>query len=339
MRSVNSFIFNSCDIMKTRKYSWLVIIIFVGLALKSCKKEPTVSLPVVKTYAPEFVSSTVMTVGFRVESNGGSKITDCGLYVGNVASPETLGSKISIGADTGTFYVQIKGLIAATQFYMKAYAVNSKGQGLGEQEIFTTPAKILDFENNPYETVVIYTQTWMATNLKTTHYLNGDVIGTTTPPTFDISGESTPKYQWSYGGDDGYAPVYGKLYTYYTITDSRKICPAGWHIPTDADWITLENALGGATYAASFLKESGNDHWISPYNLDGANITCFTALPGGYRNFNGTFSFIGNYGFWWSSTEGDASNSWVRSMFVQSGQVSRTNFAKRNGASIRCVKD
>jgi len=325
--------------MKIRKYFWLVILIILSLTLRSCKKEPSVSLPIVKTNAPDFVSSTVMTVGFRVESDGGSKITDCGLFIGSAVSPETSGSKISIGADTGNFYVQITGLIPATQFYMKAYATNSKGQGLGDQETFNTPAKIKDFENYSYETVVIYNQTWMATSLKTTHYLNGDAIGTTTPSTFDISGESTPKYQWSYNGDDAYALVYGKLYTYYTVTDSRKICPTGWHIPTDADWITLENALGGASYAASFLKESGNAHWISPYNLDGTNITCYNALPGGYRNFNGTFSYIGNYGFWWSSTEGDASNAWVRSMFVQSGQVSRTNFAKKNGASVRCVKD
>jgi uncharacterized protein (TIGR02145 family) len=324
--------------MKIRKYSWFVILIVVSLALKSCKKEPSVSLPVVKTFAPEFVASTVMTVGFRVESDGGSKITDCGLYIGNAANPETLGSKISIGADTGSFYVQINGLIPATQFYMKAYAVNSKGQGLGEQETFTTPATIKDFENNSYETVVLYGQTWMASNLKTTHYLNGDQIATTNPSTFNISGELNPKYMWSYNGDDAYAAVYGRLYTYYTITDSRKICPTGWHIPTDADWITMENNLGGYTIAGSFLKESGTTHW-SQYNSDASNITCFNALPGGYRNTSGTFVYLGNFGYWWSSTEGDSFNAWVRSMYMQSSQVSKVNFAKFNGASVRCVKD
>jgi uncharacterized protein (TIGR02145 family) len=319
----------------------LAILLVIFVAFISCKKESKpVTSPVVTTYAPEFVASTVITVGFRVESDGGSKITDCGLYIGNAPSPETLGNKIQVASDTGSFYLYLSGLNASTQYYLKAYAINAKGTGLGEQVIFTTPAKIADYENNYYETVTIGTQSWMSSNLKTVHYMNGDPIISTVPVSFDISGESTPKYQWSYNGDDltNYT-IYGKLYTYYAVTDSRKICPVGWHVPTDNDWITLENYLGGANYAGSFLKESGNNHWIAPYNTDAYNITLFTALPGGTRSSSGTFSLLGNYGYFWSTTEADASTSWARSMFVQSSQVKRENISKKNAASVRCIKD
>jgi uncharacterized protein (TIGR02145 family) len=331
--------FIKTNIMKSLKYYWLIIIIILGLTMNSCKKEPSVALPVVKTYAPEFVSTTTITVGFRVESDGGAKISDCGLYIGDAPSPETLGSKIKIASDTGTFYVQINGLDGNSLYYMKAYAVNSKGEGLGSQVTFTTPAEIKDFDNNPYETVIIDKQVWMASNLKTTHYMNGDLISTTSAPASDITSESTPKYQWSFNGDDANASVYGKLYTYYAVTDTRKICPAGFHVPSDAEWIMLENYLGGANYAASFLKENGNSHWNSPYNTDANNVTLFRALPGGYRNTTGTFFYLKDYGFWWSSTEGDISNVWVRSMYTQSSQISRLSFAKRFGASVRCIKD
>jgi uncharacterized protein (TIGR02145 family) len=323
--------------------------IIISFTLISCKKESNIVLPTLKAYSPLFISSSTATVGFKIESKGGSKILDCGIYIGLSANPETTGTKLlvasdtpTVAIDTGTFVFQVNGLIAGTQFYMKAYAKNSKGDGLSDQVTFTAPAKIKDYDNNAYETVTIVNQMWMAENLKATHFQNGDPLGTTTVSTFDISGESTPKYQWSYNGDDGTAAVFGKLYTYYAIIDSGKICPSGWHVPTDADWMTLENTLGGYTIAGSSLKESGNAHWLSPYNIDATNVSCFKALPGGYRNStsgaNG-FSFIGNYGYWWSSTEGDASNAWIRSLFVQSAQLSRNSFSKKGGASIRCLKD
>jgi uncharacterized protein (TIGR02145 family) len=324
--------------MKTLKYFWVIAFLIMGSVFVSCKKPDHTTKPLVKTYDPLFVSSTVGTIGFRVESDGGSKILDCGIYVSQLINPETSGTKLQIGADTGIFIIQLSGLSPNTEFYMKGYAKNAKGEGLGDQVTFTTPNTVADFDNNVYETVSIGTQVWMAKNLRTTHYLNGDLIATTTPSTLDISGESTPKYQWSYNEDDANALIYGKLYTYYTITDTRNVCPAGWHIPTDAQWITLENALGGFAVAGSSLKENGTTHWTT-YNTDATNITHFKALPGGFRNGTGAFSFLNNNGYWWSSTEGDASNAWVRSMSVQSTADTRSSFLKKNGASVWCLKD
>jgi uncharacterized protein (TIGR02145 family) len=312
--------------------------LILSFVVVSCKKPDNSTKPIVKTYDPLFVSSTVGTLGYAVTSDGGSKILDCGFYVSELINPETSGTKLQIGADTGIFIIQLSGLTPNTEFYIKGYAKNAKGEGLGDQVTFTTPNTVTDYDQNVYETVTIGTQVWMAKNLRTTHFLNGDLIPTTTTPTLDISSETTPKYQWSYNGDDANALTYGKLYTYYTITDTRSVCPAGWHVPTDAQWIALENTLGGFAVAGSSLKESGNVNWTT-YNTDATNISLFRALPGGYRNSTGAFSFLNNYGYWWSSTEGDASNAWARSMSVQSTADTRSSFLKKNGASVRCMKD
>ncbi|MFA6581335.1 MAG: fibrobacter succinogenes major paralogous domain-containing protein, partial [Paludibacter sp.] len=107
---------------------------------------------------------------------------------------------------------------------------------------------VTDIDGNTYHTVKIGTQTWMVENLKTTKYRNGDIIGTTTPSTKDISSESNPKYQWAFNGDESYVAKYGRLYTWYTINDDRKIAPNGWHVATDAEWIKLENYLIASGY-------------------------------------------------------------------------------------------
>lgn len=88
---------------------------------------------------------------------------------------------------------------------------------------------VTDIDGNVYHTVTIGTQVWMVENLKVTKYRNGDLIGTTTPATLDISGEAEPKYQWVYDGKESNVSTYGRLYTWYAITDNRNVCPKGWH--------------------------------------------------------------------------------------------------------------
>lgn len=323
--------------MKKQHLYYFLLFILLSIILISCKKDDNISLPVVETYSPLYISSTAATIGGDVKSDGGSNDITCGIYIRQ--NSETSGTKFQISSDTGIFLVQVSGLIANTQYYVKAYARNAKGESLGDEVNFTTPGTITDYDNNIYGTVKIGNQMWMAKNINTTHYLNGEVITTTTPSALDISAENSPKYQWSYGGDDANKLIYGKLYTWFAINDPRKVCPQGWHVPADAEWTTLETTLGGYYIAGSKLKEAGNSHWISPYNLDATNESCFSALPGGYRSQTGGFSLIGNYGYWWSSTEGDAINGWVRSISVQDIQITRTNFNKRSGASVRCIKD
>jgi uncharacterized protein (TIGR02145 family) len=193
-----------------------------------------------------------------------------------------------------------------------------------------------DYDNNNYSVAEIGTQVWMTENLKTTKYLNGDLIGTTTPATLDISGESTPEYQWAYNGDESNVPTYGRLYTWYALTDSRNLCPTGWHVPTDAEWTTLTTFLGGESVAGGKLKETGTTHW---YWAEGVtNESGFTALPGGFRHFSDGFKDFYNWGYWWSSTEFDLSNVYLR-MIGTGNNVYKGYIIKNVGYSVRCLKN
>jgi len=189
-----------------------------------------------------------------------------------------------------------------------------------------------------YSTVTIGTQTWLGENLKTTRYQNGDLIGTTTPVSLDISNETSPKYQWACGGNESNVAAYGRFYTWYAATDSRKVCPAGWHLPTDVEWTTLTTFLGGESVAGGKLKETANTHWLTP-NTDATNEKNYTALPGGYRTQTGTYTGLGNYGYWWSSTENSMISAWNRTMSYGSSGMGRDASFERNGFSVRCVKN
>jgi uncharacterized protein (TIGR02145 family) len=200
---------------------------------------------------------------------------------------------------------------------------------------------ITDIDGNVYQTVTIGTQKWMKESLKTTKYNNGDSIGTTYPATKDISGESTPKYQWAYAGNDSNIATYGRLYTWYTATDNRKVCPTGWHVPTNAEWITLSNYLGGDVAAQGKLKEADTTHWESP-NTGATNESGFTALPGGNRWATGLFVGIGTYSHWWTSTEdaSDKSAAWRRILVNDNPADNFQGTAdKKIGWAIRCIED
>lgn len=197
---------------------------------------------------------------------------------------------------------------------------------------------VVDIDGNVYNSVTIGTQIWMVENMKTTRYQNGDLIGTTTPGSLDIANESSPKYQWPSGNNENNVDTYGRLYTWHAVTDSRSVCPTGWRLPTDAEWTTLITYLGGETAAGGKLKETANTHWLNP-NTEATNETNFTALPAGYRNQTGEYSGIGNYGYWWSSTENTTISAWNRSMSYGSSSVSRNASFEKNGLSVRCVKN
>ena len=197
---------------------------------------------------------------------------------------------------------------------------------------------VTDIDGNVYSIITIGTQKWMKENLKTTRYLNGDSIETTSPATFNIGKESSPKYQWASGGDKSNVAAYGRLYTWYVVTDSRKICPKGWHIPSDEEWTVLIDFLGGEAIAGSKLKETGTIHWSS-LNEDATNESDFTALPGGYRSYTKYFMNFGKNGYWWSSEVYGESFSWIRGVSYNSTEVSRTFNYGMGAYSIRCIKD
>jgi uncharacterized protein (TIGR02145 family) len=201
-----------------------------------------------------------------------------------------------------------------------------------------TSTAVIDKDGNVYKSVTIGTQVWMAENLKTTKYLNGDPIGTTIPASLNISAESTPEYQWPSGGNESNVGTYGRLYTWYAITDSRKICPTGWHVPIDEEFATLTTYLQGDTIAGKKLKETGTTHWTSP-NTGATNESGFTALPGGYRGDDGGYHYVEYTGYWWSATGSDASDAWFRGLYYNGGYDHDLSNNKKVGFSVRCIKD
>jgi uncharacterized protein (TIGR02145 family) len=196
---------------------------------------------------------------------------------------------------------------------------------------------VTDIDGNHYDAVLIGDQIWMAENLKTTHFANGDAIPNGTG-VGDISLETDPEYWFAYNDNLSNVSIYGRLYTAYAIADSRNVCPDGWHVSTDTEWAILTNYLGGENQTGAKLKETGTIHWNSP-NEGATNETGFTALPGGRRSANGSFTSIGNYGSWWSPIESPTSYDWIRELHYTSTYIYRYYPSKKDGHSVRCLRD
>jgi len=210
-----------------------------------------------------------------------------------------------------------------------------------KKEVPTQPDNlptVTDGEGNIYGKIIIGTQIWLKENLRTTKYSNGDLIGTTTPAELDIHDEIAPKYQWAYAGNENNVPTYGRLYTWYAITDTRNVCPSGWHVPSDEEWLTLENYLGGSAIAGGKLKETGTTHWTTP-NYVATNETGFTALPNGWRHQGLTFVNFAKFGGWWSSTEYSETDAFCNYVSYKSGTVTEEIDSKKSGIGVRCIKN
>jgi uncharacterized protein (TIGR02145 family) len=210
---------------------------------------------------------------------------------------------------------------------------------------------VIDIDGNSYKTVKIGNQWWMAENLRVTKYQNGTVIPeVTTDGSLGYSGEwnaLTSGAYCNYNNNTSSGEEYGKLYNFYAIADSGKLCPANWHVPTNDEWTIMETYLGGGDIAGGKLKENGIAHWESP-NVGATNESGFKALPGGYRQSfklmsGSTFYAIGSTGSWWSSTEYESDNraAWSRWLHSFDIEIIRgddgTN--KKTGCSVRCVRD
>jgi len=253
-----------------------------------------------------------------------------------------LTTKTLDGSGTGTFTSSLTGLTPNTTYYVRAYATNSVGTAYGNEVSFTTyqANAIADYDGNYYNIVTIGTQTWMAENLKTTRYRNGDAIENITDNTVWAVINIGAWCDYLNSASNG--TKYGHLYNWYAASDSRYIAPMGWHIPTDAEWTILTTYLGGYSAAGGQLKELGTVNWATP-NTGATNLYGFSALPGGSRGSSGSFGTLNNNrGNWWTSTEYSSnylSYGWYRSIYFDSYACGGGNYDKQGGFSLRCVKD
>ncbi len=322
--------------IKTATFILLLSLIYIV----SCKKKP--DPPIITTIPVTGISYKTALSGGDVTSQGGDYVTGRGISWDSLANPKIVVNGWTIEQGTlGTYESMLVELSPNTTYYVRAYAKNLTGIGYGSDVSFTTKkyGSVTDVDGNIYETADIGTQVWMAENLKTTKYQNGDLIGTTTPIKLDISDQITPKYHWdNYDGTESNVQTYGKLYTWYAVTDNRGVCPAGWHITTEVDLEELTTFLGGINEAGSKLKESGISHWISPRIL-ATNESGFSALPGSDRDIHGNFQLNGFSSKFWTSQELDETKSIFWSLSGNNNAVANANTDKGNGLSVRCVKD
>jgi uncharacterized protein (TIGR02145 family) len=196
---------------------------------------------------------------------------------------------------------------------------------------------VTDVDGNVYLGVQIGTQCWTQSNLKVSKYRDGSSITNITDPMQWWQAYTSSTGAWChYNNDASNGTTYGKLYNWYALNDPRGLCPTGWHVPSDAEWTTLENHLGGSSVAGNKMKSTTG--WNN--NGNGINSSGFTGLPGGSRNSDGVFYDVGNGGGWWSSSLDSGSGlAWARTLIYFDAGVDRNYYAYRHGFSVRCARD
>ncbi|MBN2613455.1 MAG: fibrobacter succinogenes major paralogous domain-containing protein [Bacteroidales bacterium] len=212
---------------------------------------------------------------------------------------------------------------------------------------------VKDIEGNKYKTVKIGEQLWMAENLKTTKLNDGTAIPLVTDDT-QWGNLTIPGYCW-YDNNSTFKDIYGTLYNWQTV-NTGKLCPAGWHVPTDTEWTTLEEYLisngynyDGSTTGNKIAKSLGTDTYWNNSTIAGAvgntdypdkrNASGFSALPSGKRLGAGRFLSMAELCAWWCATEHNETTAWFRYMNYYQSYVTRNYNFKNAGFSIRCVMD
>jgi uncharacterized protein (TIGR02145 family) len=283
-------------------------------------------------YVETHTSTTNVNGLVTLEIGGGTVVSgtfagidwSTGVYLIKTEIDPTGGTNYSISGTSQLFSVPYA-LYSKTSENIKGVTVSFTGDTLyfGTNKIIipglSAANQLKDIDGNIYKTVKIGNQVWMAENLKTTKYANGE----------SITGS------FAYNNDNNNVAVYGRLYTWNAVVDNRNICPTGWHTPNLAEWNGLVN------YAAipDRLKESGTSHWLSP-NTGATNSVLFTALPGGVSTGGGFFG-LGQIGGFWLTREIDPTNG-LGFLLYYNNNPTTGDYVYRSkswGHSVRCVKD
>jgi len=296
----------------------------------------TVDVPQVTTKDINNAGTFVISSGGII--NSGGSILSAGVCWSTSPNPTIADNKTEDQLIYSDFYSDLYGLSPGEMYYIRAYATNIAGVGYGNEFMITMPiATVYDPDGNPYSSIDVGSQRWLTENLKTTKYANGDDITNLT--VFDDWANATTG-AWSYYENEPlYNVPYGKLYNWFAATDSRNVCPSGWHVPTESEWSTLISFLGGNEVAGNELKETGIAHW-QPNNDFATNSSGFTALPGGARSpFFGISYPIPSLGLFWSTTPVDSQNAIGYFLFDAYQSINEQEYVKQTGLSVRCVKD
>lgn len=350
--------------MKTIKQISIIYLLVYSLFNLACQALDPIPITKFSTFIEKSnVSYNTATITSKFMDIGGDLI-NYGHCWDTIQNP-TIDDSKTIFSNTPEKQVEFKSelnkLNSSTEYYVRAYCI-TVNDTIYSNEISFLSTALTDVDENIYKVVTIGTQVWMAENLNTTKYSNGDDIGTTDPATLDISMMSEPKYQWPYNGEELKAITFGRLYTWYAAKDNRNICPTGWHVPSDDEWTTLELYLQNNGYNCNGFIDTDNDRYTNDFTAKSLAYTSgwteysyevsvgstaypayrnksgFSAFPGGYRDLS-AFIGIDNDGAWWCSTEYSTSDALIRDIVYNAREVERTDLSKKSGLSIRCLKD
>jgi uncharacterized protein (TIGR02145 family) len=329
----------------------LSILCFLVLSVYTCEEpEPQIAIETGSiidiSYSNVTATINIIDIGEGIENYGHIAATDSAFMV-NVKK-----SSLYHAFETGVYSSTIYGLTPNTLYYVRAYATFSRDTVYGKWIDFATiqqeTGTFTDSrDGQEYGWATIGLQQWMTENLA---YLPA------VSPSSEGSYHSPYYYVYGYEGTSltsakaasNYS-TYGVLYNWPAAMNGASssssnpsgvhgVCPSGWHLPSDAEWTELTLFIGGEGAAGGRLKESGYDHWWFP-NTDATNEQGFTALPGGYRKDDGTFSYIGGIGLWWSATEVYMGSAETREMGYLGAAVNPYFHVNGVGLSVRCVKD
>lgn len=286
------------------------------------------------------ILSSSALVATNITSDGGDSVKLRGICWSTKANPSINDNKTSDGKSYGTLFRFLLNLTKDTVYYVRAYAQNNTGISYGEIKSFKakSPGGFLSkkgvgatMDGYQYKTIVTGNgQEWFAENLRTTKFANGQSI----PNVADYNvwqNLTTPAWVY-YNNDSTLGKTYGKLYHWYTVTDSRNICPYGWHVPTTSEWDSLISFMGGIDSAGGKLKSKGTAYWSSP-NLGATDIIGFGALPGGYRESVGTFYELGERAVFWTPS------AQMKQMYFNAAWLGEIGWAKGIGMSVRCMRN
>ncbi len=349
----------------------ILVVALFSLFFFSCSKNDGVSgssssdgLLYVQTYSIQDINFTsAKCVG--VLTIGSYPTTDYGICWSTAPNPTASGFHVQGVLNTGStvFTGTIGPLMANTLYYVRAYAKDDTGTVYGAQMSFTTlnmvgstGGGLMDVENQSYGSVVINGKEWMRSNLNVSKYRNGDVI----PQVTDVTQWDTlTTGAWCYyENDTANGPIYGKLYNWYAVNDSRGLAPTGWHVATDAEWTGLTDFLGGGNVAGKKLKDNGTPALWDVTTNYATNESGFNGLPGGvaYLNYNlpapvtppvtpalsDLFKWKTKAAYWWSATTTGSTAAdlvWVRNCNSSSDEFVRSGAIKKSALAVRCVKN
>jgi uncharacterized protein (TIGR02145 family) len=331
--------------MKKRLFSLTIVALLLSLMINSCNKkdEPIVykDPELVWTNPADITEGTELSYTGQLNARADPEGTY--VYTPPVGAQLGIGNNQELKVDfypddyykraSKTVKINVLPSLKPTNGLTTAIFNNTKTYGT-----------MTDQDGNVYKTITIGTQTWMAENLRTTKYRDGTEMHNICYGLWYL-GENNGYCSFNNTTDAVSIATYGRLYNWYTVNSSRNIATVGWHVPTDAEWTTLINYLGGEIAAGGKMKETGTTHWITP-NTGATNESGFTGLPTGARGSGGSnpepfFSFMGECGYYWSSSEPGpnyAVGDYCR-LSCDNAIVFRYDNSKAEGFAVRLVKD